>query len=103
VIHIINFMSNIIFYKYYFRDIDKPIIIEATDKMTSYEMLKELGRRSNTPIDMNKLIDMRLEKPIFGISKRKKKGLDYLWVGIDKTPSGWMLKTEFEEINKKNN
>lgn len=78
---------------------DKPIIMEAGNKNDADQMLVELQYKSQTSIDINKLIDVRVETPIVGISKRKRKGNDYVWVGKEFTSDGWLLQDEYDKIN----
>lgn len=87
------------FYKYFFLGQDKPIIMEAENKNDADQMLVELQYKSKTPIDINKLIDVRVETPIVGISTRKRKGNEFVWVGKEYTSDGWLLKEEYDNIN----
>lgn len=87
------------FYKYFFWGQDKPIIMEAENKNDADQMLVELQYKSQTSIDINKLIDVRVETPIVGISKRKRKGNEYVWVGKEFTSDGWLLQDEYDKIN----
>lgn len=91
------------FYKYYFLGLDKPVIMEAESKNKADEMLVELQYKSQTPIDINRLIDVRVETPIIGISKKKRKGIELIWVGKEFTRDGWLLKEEYDKINNLNN
>lgn len=91
------------FYKYYFAGLEKPIIMEAENRELADQMLNELQYKSQTKIDINKLIDMRVETPLVGISERKRKGNMFVWVGKDKTTDGWLLKEEYDRINNLNN
>ena len=90
------------FYKYYFLGLDKPVIMEAESKNKADEMLVELQYKSQTPIDINRLIDVRVETPIVGISTRKRKGNEFVWVGKEYTSDGWLLKEEYDRINNLN-
>lgn len=76
--------------------------MEAENKNEADKMLVELQYKSNTPIDINRLIDVRVETPIVGISTRKRKGNDFVWVGKEYTSDGWLLKEEYERINNLN-
>ena len=97
-------MGKTLFYKYYFSGLEKPIIMEAESKAESYDMLRQLSFKSQTPIDMKKLEDARIESPLTGISKRRREGKDYIWVGKEATSNGWLEKEEFDRINSlKNN
>ena len=53
--------------------------------------------------DFKKLVDVRVETPIAGISTRKRKGNDFVWVGKEYTRDGWLLKEEYDKINNLNN
>lgn len=90
------------FYKYYFLGLEKPVIMEAENKNKADEMLVELQYKSNTPIDISRLIDVRVETPIVGISTRKRKGNEFVWVGKEYTSDGWILKEEYDRINNLN-
>lgn len=89
------------FYKYFFANVDKPIIMEAETREDADQMLLHLQNKSQTKIDFKKLIDIRVETPIAGVSKRKRKGNEYIWVGKDFTSDGWLEQSEYDRINKK--
>lgn len=91
------------FYKYFFLGVEKPIIMEAESKNDADQMLVELQYKSQTAIDFKKLIDVRVETPIAGISTRKRKGNEFVWVGKEYTRDGWLLKEEYDKINNLNN
>lgn|GEM_PF-1252081 len=93
-------MSKIRFYKYYFSNIDKPVIMEAESRIDADAMLDTLGQKSNSNISLDQVIDVRIETPIVGISKRKRRGENYVWVGKDYSSDGWLLESEFNKINK---
>lgn len=97
-------MSKIRFYKYYFLGVDKPIIMEAEDRLTADQMMQKLKENTSVNLSAKNLIDIRVETPIIGISKRKRHNKDYVWVGNELTSDGWLLQTEYDEIEKlKNN
>jgi hypothetical protein len=91
-------MSSIRFYKYYFRGMEKPVIMETTDKATADNMLRQLSQKSNTQIDMRRLEDFRVETPIVGISVKKRNGEELVWVGKEFTSDGWLSQEEFDRI-----
>lgn len=91
-------MSKVRFYKYFFKGIDKPVIMETTDKATADNMLRQLSQKSNINIDMRRLEDFKLETPLVGISVKKRNGEDLVWVGKELTSDGWLLKDEFDRI-----
>jgi hypothetical protein len=97
-------MATIRFYKYFFIGLEKPVIMEAENKMMADDMLYHLSEKSKTNIDMSLLEDVRVETPLFGISKRKRHGKDFVWVGVDNTSDGWLEQKEYDAIQKlKNN
>ena len=97
-------MGKIRFYKYYFTGKDKPVIMEAEDRLTADKMMQQLKQNTTANLSAKDLIDIRVETPIVGISKRKRHNQDYVWVGNEFTSDGWLLQTEYDEIQKlKNN
>lgn len=97
-------MSKIRFYKYYFLGVDKPVIMEAEDRLTADQMMQKLKENTSVNLSAKNLIDIRVETPIVGISKRKRHNKDYVWVGNEFTSDGWLLQSEYDEIQKlKNN
>jgi hypothetical protein len=93
-------MTKVRFYKYYFRNVDKPVIMEAESRLQADQMMQELKERSKVPISVKDLIDIRVETPIMGISKRKKKGSEFVWVGLEHTTDGWLLQSEYDKIQE---
>ena len=97
-------MSKIRFYKYYFLGVDKPVIMEAEDRTTADQMMQKLKENTSVNLSAKNLIDIRVETPIIGISKRKRHNQDYVWVGNEFTSDGWLLQSEYDKIQKlKNN
>ena len=90
------------FYKYFFLGMDKPVIMETESKANADKMMVELQYKSQTPIDINRLIDVRVETPIIGISKKKRKGVDLVWVSKQYTSDGWIPQEEYDKINNLN-
>ena len=76
--------------------------MEAESKNDADQMLVELQYKSQTEIDFKKLVDVRVETPIAGISTRKRKGNDFVWVGKEYTRDGWLEKEEYDRINNLN-
>ena len=97
-------MSKIRFYKYYFIGNDKPVIMEAESRLSADQMMQQLKQTTTANLSAKDLIDIRVETPIIGISKRKRHNQDYVWVGNEFTSDGWLLQSEYDEIQKlKNN
>jgi hypothetical protein len=93
-------MATTRFYKYFFRGLENPVIMEAESKLMADDMLYHLSQKSKTNINMSLLEDVRVETPLFGISKRKRHGKDFVWVGKDKTSDGWLEQKEYDAIQK---
>lgn len=93
-------MNKIRFYKYFFRNVDKPVIMEATDRLSADKMMQSLKQSTTVNFSAKDLIDIRVETPITGISKRKKNNQEYVWVGTEFTSDGWLLQSEYDEIEK---
>jgi hypothetical protein len=74
--------------------------MEAESRLQADQMMQELKERSKVPISVKDLIDIRVETPIVGISKRKKKGNEFIWVGLEHTPDGWLLQSEYDKIQE---
>jgi hypothetical protein len=78
--------------------------MEAEDRITADQMMQQLKENTTAKLSAKDLIDIRVETPIIGISKRKRHNKDYVWVGTEFTSDGWLLQTEYDEIQKlKNN
>jgi hypothetical protein len=93
-------MGKIRFYKYYFTGNDKPVIMEAEDRLTADQMMQQLKQNTTAKLSAKDLIDIRVETPIIGISKRKRHNQEYVWVGKEFTSDGWLLQSEYDEIQK---
>jgi hypothetical protein len=93
-------MGKIRFYKYYFTGKDKPVIMEAEDRLTADQMMQQLKQNISVTLSAKDLIDIRVETPIIGISKRKRHNQEYVWVGNEFTSDGWLLQSEYDEIQK---
>ena len=93
-------MGKIRFYKYYFTGKDKPVIMEAEDRISADQMMQQLKLNTNINLSAKDLIDIRVETPIIGISKRKRHNQEYVWVGKEFTSDGWLLQSEYDEIQK---
>jgi hypothetical protein len=93
-------MGKIRFYKYYFTGKDKPVIMEAEDRISADQMMQQLKLNTNVELSAKDLIDIRVETPIIGISKRKRHNQEFVWVGKEYTSDGWLLQSEYDEIQK---
>jgi hypothetical protein len=88
------------FYKYYFRNLDKPLTMEAEDKKTADQMLVQLSIKSKVRMKTADLIDVRIETPLFGITTKTRNDIEWVWVGKEKTSDGWLELDEYERIEE---
>jgi hypothetical protein len=88
------------FYKYYFKNLDKPLIMEAEDKRTADRMLVQLSIKSKVRMKTADLIDVRIETPLFGVTTKIRNNIEWVWVGKDKTSDGWLEAEEFDRISE---
>lgn len=85
------------FYKYRFEGFDKPITIEAYNKVEARQKLLYLMQKVE-PLRNSKVVDESISLPIFGRTYKKIKSVVNVWVGA-LTSSGWMPLEEFEKMN----
>jgi hypothetical protein len=74
--------------------------MEAEDRITADKMMQQLKQNTTIQLSAKDLIDIRVETPIVGISKRKRHNKEYVWVGNEFTSDGWLLQSEYDEIEK---
>jgi peptide deformylase len=74
--------------------------MEAENRTTADQMMQKLKENTSVNLSAKNLIDIRVETPIIGISKRKRHNQDYVWVGNEFTSDGWLLQSEYDEIQK---
>lgn len=84
------------FYKYYFSNNEKPVIMEAYNREEADNMLLLLNEKTQK-LDYSCLKDVRIEMPIKGLSKKTRMGITYIWVGIENSQNGWIEETEFQK------
>ena len=97
-------MSNLKRYKYYFQQLDKPIVIEATSRKRADEILINLNIKMGNWMNIKDLLDLRIETLVIGVSKKLINKKNFIWVGTNNTKNGWMIEEEYLKIvirNKK--
>ena len=97
-------MSNLKRYKYYFQQLDKPIVIEAVSRKTADEILINLNIKMGNWMNIKDLLDLRIETLVIGVSKKIINKKNFIWVGTNNSKSGWMEEDEYLKIvirNKK--
>ena len=84
------------FYKYKFLGYEKPVIVEAYNKVQAREALKLFI--GNNPDFVNRpVISESLSLPIFGETTKEINGVMNVWVG-NMSVNNWMPITEFEKM-----
>ena len=74
------------FYKYYFHEVEKPVIIEAITKQVANHTLESLmPELQANGYKLQNLADVRVETPIVGVSRKKNDGKNFVW-----TAEGWI-------------
>jgi len=110
MVELINFMNymkpQIKLYKYYIKGKETPIKMEADSRSQADDMLVRLVEKTGVKITQNDIEDLRIETLVLGQSSKIKDGKKMIWVGKEKSQTGWMEEGEFKIIarnNKKQN
>lgn len=93
------------FYNYYFDGVEKPITIEAKNKTQARNIFRSIRDRLSDKYRGNKVVGETVVIPLKGVSDKIVKGVRYVWVGLDKSPNGWLTEYEYKvalERSKKN-
>jgi hypothetical protein len=77
--------------------------MEAESRALADQMMQQLKDMSTVNFSAKDLEDVRVETPIFGISKRKRNGIELVWVGKEFTSNGWLAQDEYDKIQKLKN
>jgi len=91
-------------YKYYFKQLDKPIVMEAESRKSADDMLRALNEKMGGGMRKNDIIDLRIETLVVGESSKIRKGIKHIWVGLEFSQNGWITEDEYLNIvinNKK--
>ena len=91
-------------YKYYFQQLEKPIVIEAISRKKADEILINLNIKMGNWMNIKDLLDLRIETLVIGVSKKEMNKKKLIWVGTNNSKSGWMEEDEYLKIvirNKK--
>ena len=97
-------MNKIKRYKYYFQQVDKPIVIEAISRKRADVILINLNAEMGNWMNIKDLLDLRIETLVIGVSKKIMNKKNLIWVGTNNTKNGWMNEEEYLKIvirNKK--
>lgn len=89
-------------YKYYFVQLEKPIVMEANSRQEADYFLRLFNEKIGGKMSINDMIDLRVETLIVGESSKIKKGEKFIWVGTNFSEDGWMLEQDYLKIVIKN-
>lgn len=90
------------FYCFYFEDMEKPVTIEAYNGKQAREGLLKVFQQLPDTYRGKKVINQTLSHAVYGVSKKKIAGIEYVWVG-NESHSGWMPYNEYQTIKKNRN
>jgi len=85
-------------YKYYFRQLEKPIVMEATSRQEADNFLRIFNQKIGGKMRITDLLDLRVETLVVGESSKIKNGKKHIWVGTDYSQDGWMEEEKFLKI-----
>ena len=83
------------FYNYYFYEVEKPLTIEATSKQEAREMMQSIMPNLSHKYKESKIVGETVTIPLRGVSEKIVKGVKYIWVGTDKSRSGWLTEEQY--------
>lgn len=89
-------------YKYYFNQLDKPIVIEAISRQRADAYLINLNVKMGNWMNIKDLLDLRIETLVIGVSNKTINKKKVIWVGSNSVEGGWMLEEEYLNIVIKN-
>ena len=90
-------------YKYYFQNIDKPIVMECSSRKEADSMLIAFNQKIGYKFNISDIEDVRVESLVVGQSSKIKDKKRQIWVGKNHSKTGWISQEEFAKIvyNKK--
>ena len=95
-------MGSIKLYKYYFNQLDKPLVMEAESRQMADSMLISLNQRVGGVMHIKDLYDLRVESLIVGTSSKIKNKKKHIWVGVNHTIDGWLEESEYKKVVNNN-
>jgi hypothetical protein len=83
------------FYNYYFYQIEKPISIEANNKSDARVIMQNIMPTLPEKYRESKIVGETIVIPLKGVSEKVVKGVKYIWVGQEKSRSGWLTEEQY--------
>ncbi len=82
-------------YNYYFFGIEKPIVIQAYNKIEARQKIDKVKFKLPAEYHGRKVIGETVIIPSFGVTERTENGKVFLWVGREYSSTGWMPREIF--------
>jgi len=92
----------IMLYKFYTKQLEKPLVMEAESRKQAIEMLQAFNDKIGKTMKQSDIVDMRVETLVVGESSKIKNKVKHIWVGKDQTQSGWLEHSEYMIIVNRN-
>lgn len=89
-------------YMFYFAGYDEPLCIEAKNKQAAIDYLAEELESYHPQLLNIEVVDIKVQTPVYGITEKTEKGINYVWAGYDQLPAGWMIKDDFLQLKPRN-
>lgn len=84
------------FYNYYFLGVEKPITIEARSKSEARDIMRGVIEKLSDKYRESKIVGETVVIPLKGVSEKEVKGVKFVWVGEEKSRSGWLPFDEYK-------
>ncbi len=88
-------------YKYRFLGIKKAVIIQARNRDQARVYLDELLPSLDAAYMNSKVVGESVIVPLRGVSKKTENKISYIFVGEDKSETGWMREDDYRAALKK--
>lgn len=76
-------------YSYYFFGVEKPVVIEARNRLQAREKIEEILPNLPIQYSQNRIVGESVKMPLVGITDKVIKGETYIWNG-----NGWQKEKE---------
>jgi len=83
------------FYNYYFHEVEKPLTIEAHNKDEARQIMRSIADKLSPKYRESKIVGETVTIPLLGVSEKVVNGVKYIWVGMNKSPNGWLTEKQY--------
>lgn len=88
-------------YKYTFKGIEKPVVIQARNRNQARDAIRRYVAQLPSHYQNSKIVGETVTVPAKGVSKKSENNKNYVWVGETKSQDGWMEENLYLEKIKK--